>query len=159
MTDPTKPLRALHEAGHAIVAKALGHEVYRIHVEECQDQGGGDYCDSGYLSSSPEGDPQGERHRALVTLGGYFATALFGQGRGFDVSDWNVAAQDLENFYRLRDGMSFRHARKKVIQILRARESELFALAKRVEAEGDVYIDPHPSEYAEFILPLGVAET
>lgn len=137
-------LRALHEAGHAVVGKALGHEVYRVHIGD-----DGDYCDGGYLSFDPNGDPPGRRKRAVIALGGYFATALYGQGQGFDVSDWNVAGGDWAKFERQRDGRTFRHARRVVMCILREKREELLALARRVEAEGDVVIDKHPSEYAE----------
>lgn len=137
-------LRALHESGHAVVGKALGHEVYLIHLGD-----DGDYCDGGYLSSFPDGEPAGQRRRALIALGGYFATAMYGQGQGFDVSDWAVAEQDLAEFESNRDGMTFRHARKKVIRILREHEEGLLALASRVANERDVRLDPHPSEYAE----------
>lgn len=137
-------LRALHEAGHAVVGKAVGHEVYLVHIGE-----DGDYCDGGYLSATPDGDPPGQRKRALIALGGYFATAIYGQGLGFDVSDWDVAADDWKEFERQRDGRSFRHARRIVTGILREKRDELLALARRVEIEGEVAIDPHPSEYAE----------
>lgn len=146
-------LRALHECGHAIVGKALGHEVYRIHLGHEDNEG--DYCDGGYLSSSPEGDPAGERRRALVALGGYFATALYGQGLGYRVDDWDVAEGDWENFQAKRDGMTFRHARKKVIAILRARREELLALTARLETELDLFLDPHPAEQAAEVVCLG----
>jgi hypothetical protein len=149
MSDSSRPLRALHEAGHAVVGKALGHEVYRIHLGD-----DGDYCDGGYLSASPDGDPPGRRKRALIALGGYFATALYGQDQGFDVSDWDVASGDWEEFEAQRDGRSFRHARRVVIGLLREKRDELLALAERVALEGDVCIDPHPSEYAEEVVCL-----
>jgi hypothetical protein len=144
-------LRALHEAGHAIVGKALGHEVWRVHVGD-----DGDYCDGGYLSPAPEGTPAGQRQRALVSLGGYLATAMHGQDQGFDVGDWDVAAEDWETFERLRDGMTYRHARRKVLRILTERAPELLALARRVESERDVRIDPHPSE-RDGAIELGVS--
>lgn len=142
-------LRALHECGHAVVGKALGHEVYQIHLGD-----EGDWCDGGYLSFSPEGDPAEERRRALVALGGYFATALYGQGRGYRVDDWDVAEGDWENFQAKRDGMTFRHARKKVIAILRARREELLALTARLETELDLFLDP-PGREASWINMKG----
>lgn len=135
-------LRALHEAGHAVVGKAVGHEVYHIHLDE--NPVGSDYCDGGYMGSAPKD----RRLRAIVALGGYFAQTMFGQGRGFEVNDWDTAEQDWSRFQEYRDGMTYRHARAKVQAILRARSEELLALTDRVVAERDVYLDPHPSEYA-----------
>jgi hypothetical protein len=138
-------LHALHEAGHAIVGKHVGHEVYHVHIG---DDGG--FCDGGYVDTGA----RSRMSRALVTLGGQLAVAMFGQGMGFDVNNWDNAADDLRKFEEARGGMTFRHARKKVQAILRAKEAELKALARRVAEEGDVYIDQHPSEYAEFVIAL-----
>lgn len=140
-------LDALHEAGHAIVGKAVGHEVYVIHIgDEC-------YCDGGY----PGNSPHDRRLRALVALGGYFAAAMYGQGRGYCVSapwGWVTAEQDWEHFLEYRGGMTYRHARKKVVAILTARRDELLALAERVHRERHVLLDPHPSDEAILAVAL-----
>ena len=128
-------LDALHESGHAIVAKAVGHDVYLVHIGK-----DGAYCDSGHLSTRPKA----QYERALVVLGGYFAVTMFGQGRGFFVNNWENAADDLREFQSIRNGMTFRHARNKVTAILRSRAAELLALADRVVVERDVRIDPDP---------------
>lgn len=140
-------LTALHEAGHAIVGKAVGHDVYQIYVQpEAPFQG---FCEGGHFEY-----PGAEQNRALIALGGYFAAAIYGQGLGFDVNDWDTAQQDWEEFQAGRGGMTYRHARRKVIAILTERREELLALAKRVESEVDVRLDPHPSEYAEEVVAL-----
>jgi hypothetical protein len=128
-------LDALHESGHAIVSKAVGHDVYVIHIGK-----DGCYCESGYIDKGVKSQQQ----RALTALGGYFAVTMFGQGLGFFVNNWENAADDLKNFEENRNGMSFRHVRNKVTTILRMKSDELLALAKRVVAEKDVFIDPEP---------------
>lgn len=154
LSDDEKPvvdyLEALHEAGHAIVGKYVGHEVYHVHVG---DDGG--FCDGGYVDTGA----RSRMNRALVTLGGQLAVAMFGQGMGFDVNNWDNAADDLRHFEEARGGMTFRHARKKVQAILRAKEPELKALARRVAEERDVYLDQHPSEYAAIAIALPEYDT
>jgi hypothetical protein len=135
-------LTSLHEAGHAIVGKAVGHDVYLIHVGREPPYEA--YCDGGYMG----GDIQSELRRALVTLGGYFAAAMYGQGLGFNVNNWDNAEQDWSKFQRHRGGMTYRHARRKVVAILREQSEALLAMAVRVDAEGDVVLGQHPSEYA-----------
>lgn len=154
LSDAEKPvhdyLEALHEAGHAIVGKHVGHEVYHVHIGD--DAG---FCDGGFEDTGPKA----RMNRALVTLGGQLATAMFGQNMGFDVNNWDNAADDLRQFEANRGGMTFRHARKKVQAILRAKEAELKALALRVVEERDVYLDQHPSEYAEIAIALPEYDT
>lgn len=129
-------LRALHEAGHAIVAKAVGHEVYLVHIGE-----DGDYCDCGY----PGNSDRDESLRALTALGGYYAAAMFGRGQGYDVNDWDTASQDWDTFQKFRRGRSFSHAKKAVKGILKNNKEKLLELARLVEQQGEVKIDPEPS--------------
>lgn len=104
----------------------------------------GCYCDGWHYGE----DPRDVRLRALVSLGGYLAAAMYGQGMGYDVNDWATAEDDWQAFQDRRDGMTYRHARRKVQAILRANEAQLLSLTARVQRERDVALDPTPEQVA-----------
>lgn len=124
---------AVHEAGHATVAFAVGIDVVEIRIAAA----GGHCTHTGTYRSNQR---TRRRAAALVSLGGYFAAALHcrqldGYGR---LNSWWNCSEDLARFWHNSCGMPFRQGRTMVLDILRERQSGLLALARRLERDGFV---------------------
>jgi hypothetical protein len=109
---------AVHEAGHAVVAMALGMDVIEIAVNP-----------DGGRCIRPEYHPPQSFH-AYTALGGYFATAMYARDCNNAWLTWSDCKEDLERFNRTRMGATYRHGRRVVVQILRDKKAKVLHLAE-----------------------------
>jgi hypothetical protein len=120
---------AIHEAGHAVVAMALGKDMHELRITE---EGGG-YCQN----YAPR---RWRSWHAASSLGGVFAGALYARDwdRLEECNNWEHCCEDLRLFNADRGGMTFRQGRRICLEILRERKAQLLKLADVLERDGFV---------------------
>lgn len=135
-------IQAVHEAGHAVVAIACGLSINLIKIDinpEDSDWSpdAAGFCEYHYQEPFP----------FLQSIGGLLACSLYCQGLE-EMDEWNTwenCSDDLEAFNKSRKGMTYRHARKIVLGILRHRKNEVLELADVLERDGVLNYSNAPS--------------
>lgn len=104
MNPNDEPARtAYHEAGHFIVAHALGMKPRRVTIARRGESLGRVHCAPGYATdgSSAEGDDERMEHDAIYSLAGYLAEKRFSES-----ADVEMARHDLEHAGELAERLS-----------------------------------------------------
>lgn len=120
---------SIHEAGHAVCAMAVGIQVESVRVDE---YGGG--CCTTFTPTGPD-----RPYHCYYELAGYLAVALLAPNADKHFRSWEVLKTgDLAAFHKGRMGVTFRHARRKVIKILQERREATIKIAEELYRTGKV---------------------
>lgn len=139
---------AIHEAGHAIVAMALGKDLLECRIDTKPGEidvlpDGGGYCQT----FAPRGKYRS--WHASSSLAGVLACAI--HCRDFkDYDEWNTwenCHEDLRLFNAGRGGMTYRQGRKIALEILREDEDKLLRMAAIIEKDGFIDFSNAPDEW------------
>lgn len=136
--DPdTLRMMAVHEAGHAVVAMALGCDIVELRLEP---KGG--HCI--HIPPTPV-----RSWHACSALAGVYACRVHCRDnpRLADMNSWDNCSDDWAQFMARRGGMTFRHARRLVMGILRDREAQVLLFADILERDGYLSHENGPAEY------------